>query len=103
MVEAKNFIGTLAVNVDNPELSDAEFRAFVRRTLPIIEGSPDPLERYKNLCLYCRDGYRAQKFPNGRWGHDDVPEYPQYGSWPHDCKAGDALEAELTLVAARKA
>lgn len=58
----------------------------------------DPLARYKPLCPYCTDGYRPQRFPNGSWGHDDVPEKPEYGSWPHGCEAGKALEAELRLM-----
>lgn len=35
-VKAGNFVGTLAVNVNNRKLSDKEFRKFVRRTLPIV-------------------------------------------------------------------
>jgi hypothetical protein len=35
-VPASNFMGTVAANIDNPELSDAEFRQFVRNTLPIV-------------------------------------------------------------------
>jgi len=35
-VPASNFVGTLAANVDNQKLSDAEFREFVRNTLPIV-------------------------------------------------------------------
>jgi len=38
-VPAANFVGTLAVNVDNEKLSDAAFREFVRNTLPIVEGA----------------------------------------------------------------
>jgi hypothetical protein len=36
-VPAKNFCATLHVNVNNEKLSDAEFRAFVRGTLPIVK------------------------------------------------------------------
>ena len=35
-VDAKNFVETLSVNVDNEKLSDEEFREFVRNTLPIV-------------------------------------------------------------------
>lgn len=35
-VPAAHFCGTLAVNVDNEKLSDADFREFVRNTLPIV-------------------------------------------------------------------
>lgn len=38
MVPAKNFVQTLAANVDNVKLSDAEFREFVRNTIDIVEG-----------------------------------------------------------------
>lgn len=40
-IPAKNFIRTVAANVDNPRLSDAEFREFIRNTLPVVEGTPD--------------------------------------------------------------
>jgi hypothetical protein len=36
-VDAENFCGTLNANVDNKKVSDREFRAFVRRTLPIVK------------------------------------------------------------------
>lgn len=35
-VPASNFVGTVSANVDNANLSDKEFRDFVRRTLPIV-------------------------------------------------------------------
>ena len=35
-IPADNFVGTLAANVDNPKLRDADFRQIVRNTLPII-------------------------------------------------------------------
>lgn len=38
-VPAKHFVETLVANVDNEKLSDAEFREFVRNTLPIVEGA----------------------------------------------------------------
>lgn len=37
-VPAKNFIQTLAVNVNNEKLSDEAFRELIRNTLPIVEG-----------------------------------------------------------------
>jgi len=39
-IAAANFVGTIEANVDNPKLSDAEFRAFIRKTLPIVIHSP---------------------------------------------------------------
>jgi len=36
-VPAENFCATLNANVDNKKVSDKEFRAFVRRTLPIVQ------------------------------------------------------------------
>ena len=44
-VPAASFLGTVAANVDNPTISDAEFREFVRRTLPVVEGNPKPKRR----------------------------------------------------------
>lgn len=35
-VPAENFCATLAANVDNEKLTDAEFRQFVRDTLAIV-------------------------------------------------------------------
>lgn len=35
-VPAENFLGTVAVNVDNKRLNDKEFRQFIRNTLPIV-------------------------------------------------------------------
>lgn len=37
-VRAKNFVQTIAANVDNAKLSDADFRVFIRNTLPFVEG-----------------------------------------------------------------
>ena len=38
-VPAGNFAQILSVNVDNAELSDKDFRDFVRNTLPIVKGA----------------------------------------------------------------
>jgi len=35
-VPAANFLGTVEANVDNEKLSDAEFRQFIRNSLPIV-------------------------------------------------------------------
>ena len=35
-IPAEIFVTTIAVNVDNPKLDDAEFREFIRVTLPIV-------------------------------------------------------------------
>lgn len=36
-VPAENFLATVAANVENKKLSDAEFREFIRNTLPIVK------------------------------------------------------------------
>ena len=36
-VPPANFCGTLAANVDNEKLSDAEFRQFVRNSLAVVD------------------------------------------------------------------
>lgn len=36
-VPADNFVETVRANVDNEKLTDEEFRAFIRNTLPIVE------------------------------------------------------------------
>jgi hypothetical protein len=40
-------MGTIAANVDNDKLSDAEFREFIRNTLPIVlyDGAPPVYNR----------------------------------------------------------
>lgn len=37
MTSASSFCATIGANVDNADLSDADFRAFVRNTLPIVD------------------------------------------------------------------
>ncbi|GAG23661.1 unnamed protein product [marine sediment metagenome] len=37
-IPIKSFVETLAVNIDNKELSDEAFRQFCRNTVPSIEG-----------------------------------------------------------------
>jgi hypothetical protein len=37
MVPADNFCATIHANIDNEGLTDAQFREFVRNTLPIVE------------------------------------------------------------------
>ena len=36
-IPATHFAATVAANVDNTKLSDAEFREFIRNTLPIVD------------------------------------------------------------------
>lgn len=36
-VPAVNFIGTMLANLDNEKMSDADFRQFIRNTMPIVE------------------------------------------------------------------
>lgn len=36
-VGAVNFIGTMMANLDNEKMSDADFRQFIRNTIPIVE------------------------------------------------------------------
>lgn len=36
-VPAGNFMATIAANVDNDKVSDADFREFIRNTLPIVQ------------------------------------------------------------------
>ena len=45
-VPAEHFMATIAANVDNVRLTDAEFRDFIRNTLPIVE-YPRPDEKDK--------------------------------------------------------
>ena len=36
-IPASSFVNTIKVNVDNEKMSDAQFREFIRNTLPIVE------------------------------------------------------------------
>ncbi len=36
-ISADNFMGTIAKNIDNPKMNDADFRQFIRKMLPSIE------------------------------------------------------------------
>jgi len=36
-VPAENFMATIAANVENKKVTDAEFREFIRNTLPIVK------------------------------------------------------------------
>lgn len=47
-VSAANFCGTLEANVDNDKLTDAEFRDFVRTSLPIVEYTRPTARRENN-------------------------------------------------------
>ncbi len=35
-VPAENFMATIEANVDNSSLSDADFRSFIRNSLPVV-------------------------------------------------------------------
>ena len=35
-VPAENFVATIAANIDNDKLSDAEFRQFIRNSIKIV-------------------------------------------------------------------
>ena len=48
-VSAKNFVATIAANVDNDKLSDKDFRDFIRNTLPIVEYNKPSKERKDNV------------------------------------------------------
>jgi hypothetical protein len=45
---ASNFVGTLAANVDNPNMSDSEFRALFSNTLPIVDYHPGRYMLYED-------------------------------------------------------
>ena len=46
-VPAEHITLMLSVNVDNEKLSDADFREFVRNTLPIVKQMENPNETTK--------------------------------------------------------
>jgi len=41
-ISAKNFMQTIAANIDNEKLSDKDLRDFIRNTLPIVKGVDYP-------------------------------------------------------------
>lgn len=59
-VPAANFVSTMSANVNNDKMSDAEFREFVRNTIPIVQttdGWNDAIEACKR---------EVSKYLNGR-------------------------------------
>lgn len=41
-IPAEHFMATIATNIDNTKLTDAQFREFIRNTLPIVEYPRQP-------------------------------------------------------------
>jgi hypothetical protein len=71
MIPARSFCGTLAVNVDNEKLSDAEFRDICRNTLPSVD--------YNSKCKCGQGGQR-------RWLDRD-----ERGYWCSKCWTEEIL------------
>ena len=44
-VSAKNFMQTIAANIDNEKLTAEDLRDFIRNTLPIIKGVDYPIDK----------------------------------------------------------
>jgi hypothetical protein len=64
-IPAHSFMQTIAANVDNMKMSNAEFRTFIRNTLPIIKGIDYTEEEVK--MHFIRDGLKEV----GDTGHDE--------------------------------
>jgi hypothetical protein len=64
-IPAHSFMVTIAANVDNMKLSNAEFRTFIRNTLPIIKGIDYTEEEIK--MHYRKDGLKEV----GDAGHNE--------------------------------
>jgi hypothetical protein len=64
-IPAHSFMQTIATNVDNMKLSNAEFRTFIRNTLPIIRGIDYTEEEIK--MHYRKDGLKEA----GDTGYDE--------------------------------
>lgn len=64
-VPAYNFVDTVSTNVNNDKLTDAEFREFVRNSLPNV----DTTDGWKEAIIACREvtsGYLRGKTNMGR-------------------------------------
>lgn len=48
LVPAGNFILTVNANVDNEKISDAQFRQFIRNSLPIVKEVVEDKEKVDN-------------------------------------------------------
>ena len=68
-IPADNFVGTMALNVDNAKMSDTAFREFVRNTLSSVE--------YTSKCQ-CGQAGRTRTWPAGWW---EAP-YACDACWP---------------------
>jgi hypothetical protein len=56
-ISAKNFMQTIAANIDNDKLTDADLREFIRNTLPIVKGVDyTPPEKESKLAVPKPDG-----------------------------------------------
>lgn len=62
-ISAESFMNTISVNVNNEKLSDADFRQFIRNTLPIVDFS-----HYTNKVDFSITG----TYGNGPKDEDDV-------------------------------
>jgi hypothetical protein len=48
-VPAESFMATIAANINNPKITDKEFREFIRNTLPIISYPRPPKDKNGKL------------------------------------------------------
>lgn len=91
LVPAENFCATLSVNVDNDKLTDANFREFVRNTLPIveykrpkpslIENNKPPVPTEPQKCKFCDfewPGGEDHACQSGSFTDDDGTLYIDY-------------------------
>ena len=56
IVPAEHFMGTIAANVDNEKLTDADFREFIRNTLPIVQYPRPPAREHSVEISRCNNG-----------------------------------------------
>ena len=69
-VPAANFVSTMSANVNNEKMSDAEFREFVRNTIPIVQTD----DRWNDAIAACKR--EVSGYLNGRTNMGD-----HYGSY----------------------
>jgi hypothetical protein len=88
MIPAESFLSTLYMNVDNPRLSDAEFRELVRNTIPIVD-----FPRPKTDCRYC--GFEYDRAMNRCSDTCDATSCPMCSSCQNNEPTPEFIEGAL--------
>lgn len=65
IVPANSFVMTIANNVNNKKLSDAEFRTFIRNTLPVVKYTKRRPNQPLEADMKCSVDFHKEEYLNG--------------------------------------